>query len=304
VRRPLRLTRRVALLAAAVIITGAGCSADGGLSEPANGASDFVAAVQQAADLPTSPVLDRIGENGKLVVGTPEDVNGFNFLNPLTGEYTGFEADLAQMLARYILGEPKVEHVTVTTDTREALLQNGTVDAVLSTYQITPERLAKIDFAGPHMELGTGIVKLAGSDLEIREPADLAGKRVITTAGAAADFLARFAPDAQPVIFDSLQSCVLALQDGRGDVLLNNEAVTIGLVAENENLVLVDGSFEPALFGIGTSQSDPVFTEVVNDFLIEIERDGLWEQAWDHNVGSITGRPAPEPPAVGQFTLN
>ena len=39
------------------------------------------------------------------------------------------DADLAKLLAIYILGEPNVEIVPPASETREALLQNGTVDA-------------------------------------------------------------------------------------------------------------------------------------------------------------------------------
>jgi glutamate transport system substrate-binding protein len=259
-------------------------------------------AVEQRQDLPSGPVLDRIQDDGELVVGMPEDLKGFAFLDPLSGEYTGFEADLAAMLADY-LGAPEVRHVTVTADTRESLLQNGTVDVVLSTYQITEPRLEKIDFAGPHMQLGTALISTKDWEGEIATAADLDGLDVITTAGAAADYLGTAAPGANPIVFDSLSACLQALKDGRGDVFLNNTAVAIGLVADDEELVLA-GSFDAALFGIGTSKDDPAFTGVVNEFLEQIEADGQWAEAWERNVGVITGEPAPTPPTVGKLFLD
>ncbi|WP_308796779.1 transporter substrate-binding domain-containing protein [Agromyces silvae] len=297
-------TPRVLVAAAAAACTTlllAACASGGeSLADEPEGASTSVA---QREDLPSGPVLDRIQNDGELVVGMPEDLKGFAFLDPISGEYTGFEADLASMLAEYLLGEASVRHVTVTADTRESLLQNGTVDVVLSTYQITEPRLEKIDFAGPHMELGTALISTPDWDGEIATADDLAGLKVITTAGAAADYLGTAAPDATPVVFDSLSACIQALKDGRGDVFLNNTAVAIGLVADDDELVLA-GSFDAALFGIGTSKEDPAFTEVVNDFLEQIEADGQWEQAWDRNVGVITGEPAPTPPAVGTLFLD
>jgi glutamate transport system substrate-binding protein len=96
---------------------------------------------------------------------------------------------------------------------------------------------------------------------------------------------------------------VQALKDGRGDVFLNNTAVAIGLIADDDELTLA-GSFDAALFGIGTSKEDPAFTKTVNEFLEQIEADGQWAAAWDRNVGVITGEPAPTPPAVGTLFLD
>lgn len=298
--RPSRVLAIAAAVSGALLL--AAC-ASSEASVPGSESASEAPSVAQRADLPSGPVLDRIQQDGELVVGMPEDLKGFAFLDPISGEYTGFEADLAAMLAEYLLGEASVRHVTVTADTRESLLQNGTVDVVLSTYQITEPRLEKIDFAGPHMELGTALISTTDWDGEIASAEDLAGLDVITTAGAAADYLGSAAPEANPVVFDSLSACIQALKDGRGDVFLNNTAVAIGLVADDDELVLA-GSFDAALFGIGTSKEDPAFTEVVNDFLEQIEADGQWEEAWDRNVGVITGEPAPTPPAVGTLFLD
>jgi glutamate transport system substrate-binding protein len=55
------------------------------------------------------------------------------------------------MLAQCITGNPTndVAITQVTVDTREPLLQNGTVDAVVATYSITPERATKVAFCRP-----------------------------------------------------------------------------------------------------------------------------------------------------------
>lgn len=251
-----------------------------------------------------SPTIDRILDAGEFVVGTPDDMPGFNQLDPISGEYTGFEARLAELLSERILGEVSVRHVAVTTDTREALIMNNTVDAVMSTYQITEERLESIDFAGPSLLLGTGIV--ANESLEI-EPvealSDLGDLRLITTAGAAADLLAAELPDAQILTFDSAVSSVQALMDGRGDVFINNEATAIAVLASTEGLKIVENTLPLSSFGIGTSKDDPAFTAFVNEFLEEIISDGTWTEIWEEEVSPITGEPAPTPPVVGELGL-
>ncbi|SHN46328.1 transporter substrate-binding domain-containing protein [Cryptosporangium aurantiacum] len=291
-RTRLRILATAVLLAVTAALTG--CSS-----------SDDTAPAAARADLPDgSPTLERIVKAGELVVGTPDDMPGFNLLDPITGKYTGFEADLAAELAEHILGAPKVKHVAITTDTREALIVNNTVDAVLSTYQITAARLERINFAGPDLLLGTGIV--ARKDFEMATVTalpQLAKVRVITTAGAAADILKAEVPGAELVVFDSAVACVRALEDGRGDVFVNNEATAIAVLAEHKNLKIVPNTLPDASFGIGVSKSDPVFTKFVNDFLTAAIADGTWKKLWEKNVTPITGEPAPKPPVVGDLGL-
>lgn len=251
-----------------------------------------------------SPTIDRVISAGELVVGTPDDMPGFNLLDPISGEYTGFEARLAELLSERILGETSVRHVAVTTDTREALIQNGTVDAVLSTYQITSERLEKIDFAGPDLLLGTGIVSAEALDLdEVTDLSELADLRLITTAGAAADLLTQAVPGAEIIVFDSVVSCVQALMDGRGDVFINNEATAIAVLSLVDGVKIVPNTLPLSSFGIGVSKDDPAFTHFVNAFLEEIIEDGTWAEIWEEEITPITGKPAPAAPVVGDLGL-
>ena len=61
----------------------------------------------------------------------------------------GFDAGLSQLLAKYIIGEPRENLSQVTVDTRETLLQNNSVDVIFATYSITPKRRRKSGFRRP-----------------------------------------------------------------------------------------------------------------------------------------------------------
>ena len=74
----------------------------------------------------------------------------FSLASTSGGQPTGFDAGLTQLLARYILGEggeEKVDYVDTTVETRETMVQNGTVDCVIATYSINPVRSS-----GPEIE--------------------------------------------------------------------------------------------------------------------------------------------------------
>lgn len=82
-------------------------------------------------------------------VGVKDDVENFGYRDPVTGEYTGFEIDLAKMLGG-ALGYDTVKTVPVTPEKREEKLQNGEVDCVIATYSITEEREQLVNFSDPY----------------------------------------------------------------------------------------------------------------------------------------------------------
>ncbi|MCM1165905.1 MAG: transporter substrate-binding domain-containing protein [Lachnospiraceae bacterium] len=91
------------------------------------------------------------GENSDKVlkVGVKDSVIGFGYKDPLSGEYSGMEIELAKKLADE-LGYKDVEFTTVTAATRTELLDSGDLDCVLATFTITEERKKSWDFSTPY----------------------------------------------------------------------------------------------------------------------------------------------------------
>lgn len=135
----------------ATLLAACGSSSSGTPSKSAGSAYDKVVQggpVASAAAISASPWASAIKKQGYLRVGGTDTGPLFSLKNPVTGELTGFDAGLSQMLARYITGGSKISALTKLTitsvDTRESLLQNGTVDTVVATYTITPARAKKV----------------------------------------------------------------------------------------------------------------------------------------------------------------
>ena len=82
--------------------------------------------------------MQAIVDRGVLKVGVKNAVKGFSFQDTLTGEYTGLEDSLAEMIAEHLGVD--VEFTTVTAATRGELLDSGDIDCVLATFTITDER--------------------------------------------------------------------------------------------------------------------------------------------------------------------
>ena len=141
-----------------------------------------LAAMSLSACGGSSSGLDAIKERGVVKVGVKADVPKFSLQNTATGEYEGFEDDLAYAIAGKILGisaeeakaQKKVEFQAVNAKTRGPLVENGEVDYVIATFTITPERKETYNFSPAYYTDAVGI--LVNNDSGIETIEDLDGK--------------------------------------------------------------------------------------------------------------------------------
>ena len=244
-----------------------------------------------------------IKDAGTLRVGGTETATLFSNLDPTTGVVTGFDAGLTQLLARYILGDASKTSLTqVSVDTREELLVNKQVDIVAATYSITPERLERIDFAGPYYASQAGILVKA-DNTDITGIDDLAGKTVATQAGSTGEtVLAKYAPDAQVLALPDNAQAIQSVEQGRADAYVIDQTLLLNnVVASPGTFRVVGDPFGDAdLYGLGVPKGSDA-TEFVNDFLKKIEDDGTWLNLWKQTIQAKTEiRTEPTPPAIGE----
>ena len=138
--------------------------------------------------------------------------------DPATGKITGFDAGLAQMLSHYITGKADgpIALTVTTVDTRETVIENGTVDTVFATYSITPARAKKVAFAGPYYRSGDGVM-VKSDNTTITGVKDLGGKNVVTQQGSTtADRLKQLAPEAKVTLLPDDAQCLAGVEDRAG----------------------------------------------------------------------------------------
>src|SRR3954454_190128 len=123
-----------------------------------------------------------IKQRGRLLVGLDIGSNLFSFRDPITGEITGFDVDIAGEVARDIFGTPsQVEYRIMSSAERIKALQNNEVDIVVKTMTITCERRKEIAFSTVSLLANQRI--LAPRDSRITQASDLSGKRVCAATG-------------------------------------------------------------------------------------------------------------------------
>ena len=308
------LLRRTSILAVASAVSAAlvGCGSSAAVTPTAAGptvsTSDYSAIIAAAPVADTSAItrgswMESVKTRGYLQVGGSDAAQLFSLKDLETGELKGFDAGLSQMLARYITGKTDVlsltKLTTVTVDTRETLLQNGTVDAVFATYTITPARAKKVAFAGAYYESGDAIL-VKKNNTSIKEVADLKGKNVATESNSTAALsLKKYAPQARLQLFQTDAECVAAVQQGRADAYVLDQGILISDASNNPAVKVVGQPFTQEPYGIGLPLNKPEAKAFVNTWLKKIYADGSWNKLWKATIGTVVSGDAPAPPTIG-----
>jgi ABC-type amino acid transport substrate-binding protein len=257
--------------------------------------------VADAATVAANKWASRIKQSGMLRLGGTQTSNLFSMLNEKDNRLRGFDAGLAQLLTRYILGDAaKYQFSQVTSSTREQVLINNQVDVVLATYSITPARAEKISFAGPYYTSQAGVL-VKSNNQAIQSYNDLAGKKTATQAGSTGPaILAQFAPKAVVQEFQTHQEAVDALRQGRVDAYVTDYTLLLNVLSLGTGDARLAGAPFGAQdpYGIGLPKdSDGV--AFVNAFLKKIEADGTWAKLWTVAIGQRTGSTSvPTPPPI------
>ncbi|MBV8929998.1 MAG: glutamate ABC transporter substrate-binding protein [Mycobacteriaceae bacterium] len=236
-----------------------------------------------------------IRARGRLVVGLDIGSNLFSFRDPITGEITGFDVDIAGEVARDIFGTPsQVEYRILSSADRIAALQNNQVDIVVKTMSITCERRKQVNFSTVYLTANQRI--LAPRDSTIARAADLSGKRVCAAKGTTSiDRLQQISPAPMIVEVVTWSDCLVALQQRQVDAVSTDDTILAGLVSQDPYLHITGPSLNEEPYGIGINLQNTGLVRFVNGTLERIRRDGTWNTLYRKWL-TVLG-PAPAPPA-------
>jgi polar amino acid transport system substrate-binding protein len=236
-----------------------------------------------------------IRARGRLIVGLDIGSNLFSFRDPISGEITGFDVDIAGEVARDIFGNPsQVEYRILSSEERVTALEKSEVDIVAKTMTITCERRKRVNFSTVYLDAYQRI--LASRDSPITKPSDLSGKRVCVARGTTS--LQRIREIAPPPILVEVVNwadCLVTLQQRQVDAISTDDSILAGLVSQDPYLHLVGSNMGTQPYGIGIKLDDTGLVRFVNGTLERIRRDGTWNALYRKWL-TVLG-PAPPPPS-------
>jgi polar amino acid transport system substrate-binding protein len=240
--------------------------------------------------------VKNIRARGRLIVGLDIGSNLFSFRDPITGQVTGFDVDIAGEIARDIFGTPsQVEYRILSSADRIEALRNNQVDVVVKTMTITCERKKLIGFSTAYLIANQRI--LAPRDSTIRQASDLSGRRVCIAKGTTS--LQRIQQIEPPPIIVGVVTwadCLVALQQRQVDAVSTDDAILAGLVSQDPYLHIVGPSLNEEPYGIGINKQNTGLIRFVNGTLERIRRDGTWNTLYRKWL-TVLG-PAPAPPVA------
>jgi len=228
----------------------------------------------------TSNQLERILKNGELRVGLSGNQPPLNMKNK-SGEIVGLEVDLVRELTNSMGLEARFVEMPFA----ELLpaLEADRVDLVISGMTITPERNARVAFAGPYLISGKSVLSKSEEITYVDSPEslDLAERTYAALAGSTSErFVKKAMPNAQLVTTPDYDTAVQKVIAGEVDALVADFpicAVSVLRYPEEELSMLVT-PFTVEPLGIALPPGDPLFVNLVQNYLRTLDDTGILVQ--------------------------
>ena len=200
----------MSVMAAAGVLTLAGCSSNSGSSAAASGAAS------SAASTGAADQLAAIQANGKLVVALEGAWQPWSYHDE-SDTLVGYDVEVSRAIAKKLGVEP--EYVESDWDSLFAGLDAGRFDIVCNGVEVTDERAKTYDFTTPYGSIHTALAVRKDNE-DIKSFEDLKGK---TTANSLASTYMELAESYGATVqgIDTLEETIQLLTAGRIDATLN-----------------------------------------------------------------------------------
>lgn len=289
-----RLGGAALIAAAAIALTGCG----GGAAAP-GGAENPAFEVAKDVALTGSPTFEKIKSSDKIRIGVKQDQPGLGFMDAKTGQYSGFDIQIATWMAASLgYAQDKIEFKPIPSANRESAITNGDIDYYVGTYSITDKRKTLIDFAGPYFITGQGLLVQKSNDT-IKSEKDLTGKDVCSATGSTPiQNIKENFPGVKTTEFDLYSKCVEALKSGSVDAVTTDQAILLGFASQSPDTLKVVGEpFTVEKYGIGVPKGDTALRTFFNKTLTD--GNATWTKIYDATLGKSGTKV--EQPKVDQY---
>jgi len=272
-----------------------------GLSLAACGSDSSSTEVEVAEDpaFDEGTTMAELSDAGSIRIGVKVDQPGIGFQEPGADAPTGFDIEIARIIAAGLgIEDDGIEWIETVSDNREPFLENDTVDIVVASYSITEERRQLVGQAGPYYVTGQQLLVREDDKETITGPEDLEGSNVCSVTGSTS--LDRMVDEygSEPVPFATYSECVEQLKNESVDAVTTDGAILLGYAAEEpDELEVVGEAFSEERYGVGYSKGDTEFCQYITDTVQAAMDDGTWAEAFEATLGE-SGVDTPEPPQM------
>ena len=241
--------------------------------------------IQYKSAVPSDvPKLEEIREEGVLKVGTTGDYQPVSYLDPNTGEYVGFDIELAEDLA-YDLGV-ELEYVETSWPTLMDDTLAGKFDLAISGITITDARKEQALMSDGYLENGKTLLCRAEDAYKYTslESINRPDVRVMENPGGTNEKFAREnLPDMTLIIHDVNQEIPGLVASGEADVMIT-EVVEAGYYVGQDDRLAAPLIFEPFThgeLGVLMPKGSEDLLAYVNEFLDKEKKSGRIDELAD-----------------------
>ena len=259
-----------AALAAVMALSMTACGSSNSAAETT--AADTEAAESQAEE--TTAEEAKTTDGGTLIVGFDQDFPPMGFVGD-DGEYTGFDLELAQEVAKRLGLEYKAQPIAW--DSKDMELESGNIDCIWNGFTMTGR---EDDYTWTEPYMANQQVFVVANDSDISSQADLAGKIVEVQADSSAEAALKEAPELTATFKELLttadyNTAFMDLEQGAVDAIAMDVIVAgYQIQQRNADFKILDDSLSEEEYGVGFKKGNTELRDKVQGALDEMAADG------------------------------
>lgn len=263
-----------AALAAVMALSMTACGSSNSAAETT--AADTEAAESQAEE--TTAEEAKTTDGGTLIVGFDQDFPPMGFVGD-DGEYTGFDLELAQEVAKRLGLEYKAQPIAW--DSKDMELESGNIDCIWNGFTMTGR---EDDYTWTEPYMANQQVFVVANDSDINSQADLAGKIVEVQADSSAEAALKEAPELTATFKELLttadyNTAFMDLEQGAVDAIAMDVIVAgYQIQQRNADFKILNDSLSEEEYGVGFKKGNTELRDKVQSTLEEMAEDGTLQE--------------------------
>lgn len=263
-----------AALAAVMALSMTACGSSNSAAETT--AADTEAAESQAEE--TTAEEAKTTDGGTLIVGFDQDFPPMGFVGD-DGEYTGFDLELAQEVAKRLGLEYKAQPIAW--DSKDMELESGNIDCIWNGFTMTGR---EDDYTWTEPYMANQQVFVVANDSDTNSQADLAGKIVEVQADSSAEAALKEAPELTATFKELLttadyNTAFMDLEQGAVDAIAMDVIVAgYQIQQRNADFKILDDSLSEEEYGVGFKKGNTELRDKVQSTLEEMAEDGTLQE--------------------------
>ena len=232
--------------------------------------------------------VEDIQADGKIVIGVFSDKHPFGYIDNATGDYAGYDIELANRLAEDLGVE--VEFVSTEAASRVEFLQTGKVDVILANFTVTDERAQQVDFCEPYMNVALGVV--SRDDNVITDLDQIgANDEVIVISGTTAEtYLTANYPNIKLKKYETYASAKTDFENGKGVAWANDNTEVIAFANSTSGYTVgIEELGDQDTIAPAVTKGNESLLNWINDDMKKLGSENFFHTAYEKTLTEVYG---------------